>query len=178
MYTLKPSKKTHPSSHDAIDLALILTWRQISVDLTIGRWWLIAHLAWGGLGGLSLWMVLYTITHYIWFCIPLSGWFRIPLYEWFCVPSLVTNIWFCTLDNISKKFLRNIWKKRNKRPNVGGVTIRSSSNGAPSRKGCVVNGQRIKASNKWVRPPPCPVECVRSLTRVTFRQVPRVRDVQ
>ena len=33
------------------------------------------------------------------------------------------------------------------RPNVGGVSIRSR-NGAPSLKGCVVNGQMTKASNK------------------------------
>ena len=31
-----------------------------------------------------------------------------------------------------------IWPKRNERPNVGGVSIRSG-NGAPLRKGCVVN---------------------------------------
>ena len=43
-------------------------------------------------------------------------------------------------DGISKQFLCNIWKKRNERQNVGGVSIRSR-NGAPSRKGCVVNGQ-------------------------------------
>ena len=30
----------------------------------------------------------------------------------------------------------------------------TSRNGAPSRKGCVVNGQMTKASNKRVRPPP------------------------
>ena len=50
-------------------------------------------------------------------------------------------------DRISKQFSRNIWKKRNQPPNVGGVAIRSR-NGAPSPKGCVVNGQMIKASNK------------------------------
>ena len=49
-------------------------------------------------------------------------------------------------DNISKKFICNIWQKRNERPNVGGVSIRSR-NGAPSRKRCVVNGQITKASN-------------------------------
>ena len=43
-------------------------------------------------------------------------------------------------DRISKQFLRSIRKKCNERPKVGGVFIRSS-NGAPSRKGCVVNGQ-------------------------------------
>ena len=50
-------------------------------------------------------------------------------------------------DRISKQFLRSTWKKRNERPNVGGVSIRSR-NGAPSRKGYVVNGQMTKASNK------------------------------
>ena len=42
-------------------------------------------------------------------------------------------------DGISKQFLCNTWKKRNERPNVGGVPVRSR-NGAPSRKGCVVKG--------------------------------------
>ena len=56
-------------------------------------------------------------------------------------------------DRISKQFLCSIWKKRNERPNVGGVSIRSR-NGAPSRKGCVVNGQMTKTSDKRVRPPP------------------------
>ena len=50
-------------------------------------------------------------------------------------------------DKINRKIMCNIWKKRNGRPNVGGVSIRSR-NGAPSRKGCVVNGQMTKASNK------------------------------
>ena len=50
-------------------------------------------------------------------------------------------------DKIGKQFLCSIWKKRNERSNVGGVTIRSR-NGAPSRKGCVVNGQITKARNK------------------------------
>ena len=50
-------------------------------------------------------------------------------------------------DKISKRFLCNVWKKRNERPNVGGVSIRGR-NGAPSRRGCVVDGQRMKASNK------------------------------
>ena len=48
---------------------------------------------------------------------------------------------------IGKQFLCNIWKKHNERPNVGGVSIRSR-NCAPSRKGCVVNGQMTKASSK------------------------------
>ena len=40
-----------------------------------------------------------------------------------------------------------IWEKRNERLNVEGVSIRSR-NGAPSRKGRVVNGHTTKASNK------------------------------
>ena len=47
---------------------------------------------------------------------------------------------------ISKQFLCNIWKKRNERPNVRGVSNRSR-NGSPPRKGCVVNGHMAKASN-------------------------------
>ena len=50
-------------------------------------------------------------------------------------------------DRINKQFLCNTWKKCNEGQNVGGVSIRSR-NGAPSRKGCVVNGQMTKASNK------------------------------
>ena len=50
-------------------------------------------------------------------------------------------------DKIDVKFLCSIWKRGNERPNVGGVSIRSR-NGAPSRKGCMVNGQMTKASNK------------------------------
>ena len=38
-------------------------------------------------------------------------------------------------------------KKRNEPPNVGGVSMRSR-NGAPSRKGCVVNGQTTKANDQ------------------------------
>ena len=38
-------------------------------------------------------------------------------------------------------------KKRNEHPNVGGTSIRNR-NGAPSRKGCVVNRQITKASRK------------------------------
>ena len=50
-------------------------------------------------------------------------------------------------DRISNQFLCSIWKKRNEHQNVGGVSIRSR-NGAPSRKGRVVNRQMTKASNK------------------------------
>ena len=49
-------------------------------------------------------------------------------------------------DKLRKtKNMPYIWKKRNERPSVGGVYT-SSRNGAPSRKGCVVNGQMPKAS--------------------------------
>ena len=50
-------------------------------------------------------------------------------------------------DRIIRRFLCNIWKNRNERPTVGGVSIRSR-NGAPARKGCVVNGKMTKVSNK------------------------------
>ena len=44
------------------------------------------------------------------------------------------------------------------RLNVGaGVPIRSTRNGASSRKGCILNGQITKASNKQMRPSPRPV---------------------
>ena len=49
-------------------------------------------------------------------------------------------------DRMSKQFLCSIWKKRIERPNLE-VSIRSKD-GAPSRKGCVVNGQMTKASKK------------------------------
>ena len=47
---------------------------------------------------------------------------------------------------ISKIHIDNIWKQRNERPIVGGASNKSR-NGAPPRKGCVVNGQMTKASN-------------------------------
>ena len=52
-------------------------------------------------------------------------------------------------DKNSKKFpcYIPVWKQRSERPIVGGVSIRSR-NGAPSRKGYVVNGQMTKASSK------------------------------
>ena len=50
-------------------------------------------------------------------------------------------------DKISEKFPCSIWKKSYDSRNVGGVSIRSR-NDAPSRKGCVANGQMTKASNK------------------------------
>ena len=43
-------------------------------------------------------------------------------------------------DKTSKKFLCNTRKKRNEHPNVGSVSIKSR-NGAPPRKGCVINGE-------------------------------------
>ena len=58
-------------------------------------------------------------------------------------------------DEVSETFLFITCIKRNGRPNVGGVSLRRR-NGAPSRKGCVVNGQLTKARNKRVRPVPAP----------------------
>ena len=49
-------------------------------------------------------------------------------------------------DKKIKKGLCDIRKQCHERPNVR-VSI-SSRNGAPSRKGCVVNSQMTKASNK------------------------------
>ena len=50
-------------------------------------------------------------------------------------------------ENISKHSLRNTWKQRKKRPPVVRV-FTSSSNGGPSRQGCVVNGRMTKANDK------------------------------
>ena len=50
-------------------------------------------------------------------------------------------------NKVSKKLLYNIWKRRNERPNGGGVSIRRRIR-APSRKGRVVNGPMTNASNK------------------------------
>ena len=50
-------------------------------------------------------------------------------------------------DRMSKQFLCNIWKRRNERPNVGGVSIRGRD-GSRSRNGCVFNDQMTKARNK------------------------------
>ena len=58
-------------------------------------------------------------------------------------------------DRISKQFQCSMWKKRNERQNVGGVSTRSRS-GAPPRKGCVFNGQTKKASNKICTRSPLP----------------------
>ena len=51
------------------------------------------------------------------------------------------------MDRIANSCNVTFGKKRDERPNVGGVSIRSR-NGAPSRKRCVVNGQMTKTSNK------------------------------
>ena len=48
-------------------------------------------------------------------------------------------------DTTSNKFLRNMWKNILSAQMLE-VSIRSS-NGAPSQKGCVVNGQSTKAIN-------------------------------
>ena len=55
-------------------------------------------------------------------------------------------------DKTCKRFVCNIWKRRNECPNVGRVSIRSR-NGAPSLKGCVFNCQMTKASKKSTPPP-------------------------
>ena len=46
-----------------------------------------------------------------------------------------------------KKNVFSTWERRDERPNVGGVSIRSR-NVARSRKGCVVNGPMTKAYNE------------------------------
>ena len=59
-------------------------------------------------------------------------------------------------DRMGKQFLCNIWENRGKRPDVGGVSIRSR-NGTPSRKGCVDNGQTTKERKRitgYPLPPP------------------------
>ena len=68
------------------------------------------------------------------------------------IPGILGDRWWPQTakqdgDRIRKQFLRRIGKKRHERPNVGGVSIRSR-NGAPSRKGCVVNGLITKACTK------------------------------
>ena len=55
-------------------------------------------------------------------------------------------------DRISKQFLCSIWKKRNGRLSIGGVSIKSRD-GAPSRKGCVVNIQMTQGKQKMSTPP-------------------------
>ena len=54
----------------------------------------------------------------------------------------------CHSDGFLCFFYKDIltWKKSNSCPNVGGVSVRSG-NGAPSRKGCMVNGQTTRPSN-------------------------------
>ena len=62
-------------------------------------------------------------------------------------------------DRISKQFLCNMWKKRNERPNVGGASLLEvGMNGAPSRKGCVVNAMLWygQITNECALPPPPP----------------------
>ena len=49
-----------------------------------------------------------------------------------------------------------LWNKRAERPSVGSVSIRSR-NDVSSRKGCMVNGQMTKASNKCIPSPPSPI---------------------
>ena len=60
-------------------------------------------------------------------------------------------------DRVSTRFLCNTRETHNDRPNVGGVSTRSMS-GAPSRKGCVVNGEMTikKGKQQMSTPPPPP----------------------
>ena len=53
-------------------------------------------------------------------------------------------------DKICRRLLCEVWKQPDEHLKVGGVTHRSR-NGAPSLKGCVVNGHITKANNKGVR---------------------------
>ena len=62
--------------------------------------------------------------------------------EWWVLSNWCSRVWDVAVgrrhDNIPPPL---------EHPNVGGVSIRSR-NGAPSRKGCVVNGQMTMTSNK------------------------------
>ena len=60
-------------------------------------------------------------------------------------------------DRIDKQFLCNTLKKRNERPNVGGVSIRSG-NGTPSRRDAWSMVKRLRqATNEYAPPlPPAP----------------------
>ena len=66
------------------------------------------------------------------------------------IAILGDGLWPKTLkqdgDRRSKYILCNIGMKRNERPNVAGVSIRSSI-GVQSRRGCVVIGQMTEESN-------------------------------
>ena len=72
-------------------------------------------------------------------------------------------------DRISNQFLCHIWKKRNERSNVGGVSI--SRKGAPYQKGCVVNGQMTllrQATNEYAPPHPSPPVGLRFMYAFVF----------
>ena len=77
-------------------------------------------------------------------------------------------------ERISKQFLCSIWKERNERPNVGGVSIRSR-NGAPSRKGCVVNGQLTQGKQQMSTPSPPPSPVGTTFTSTSRRTPPPLR---
>ena len=55
-------------------------------------------------------------------------------------------------DKMFSISLCSVWKKHNEYLNVGSVSLRSR-NGAPARKGCVVNGQMNKAATNEYAPP-------------------------
>ena len=74
-----------------------------------------------------------------------EGWYRLDISSSEKTMVILGDRWLSQRakqdgDNMGKKFLCNCMGKRIERPNVGGVSVRSR-NGAPSRKGCVVNGQ-------------------------------------
>lgn len=50
-------------------------------------------------------------------------------------------------DNTCRRLTCSVWKNRDDHRNVGGISIRGET-GAPSPKGCVVNGLKSKASSK------------------------------
>lgn len=50
-------------------------------------------------------------------------------------------------NRICERFLCNVWKKRDGRQKLGGISI-GRANGAPSRNGYVINGQTTEESTK------------------------------
>ena len=56
-------------------------------------------------------------------------------------------------DKMCKRFPCNVWKTRNERPNVGGVSIRSR-NGAPLIRDAWLMAMRLKQATIEYVPPP------------------------
>ena len=79
----------------------------------------------------------------------------IPILYWYIHTTSRTRSYTTRrtqLFNTKQNKTKHTHRKANKQTPVGGVSIRSR-NGAPSRKGCLVNGQMTKASNKMSTPP-------------------------